>query len=535
MKVNTSIRTELLYQNRMVKCFWPRPANLDAMFRAIAQTYAHKEAVVYQDERLTYGLLDQQVGQVATGLRKAGLLAGERIAVFVGNRTEFVISVLAILRLGAICVPIGVRQSALELRYILNQSSVSALIFEDYLSSRIPAVEDVQSLRVLWRIDGSPQTGEFAFDQLKSVENEPLPVQSIDEHSTAIIMYTSGTTGRPKGAMLTHLGFFHTAKNYETRFGYDSDSRSVMVVPGSHISGLLAVFVVMLQVGGCTILIQEFDALELLGIIERERITSTVMVPAMYNLCLLTPEFERFDLSSWKIGHFGGAAMPEVSIQRLAQKLPQLRLYNGYGATETTSAVTLSSAQDTITFLDSVGTVLDCVDIRVLDENACEVSPGESGEIFVQSPGNAIGYWDNLQATQSEFIGGYWRSGDIGSIDASGRMRLLDRRKDMINRGGFKVYSTEVEGVLHRIAGVVDAAVVPTPCEILGERVHAFIFGPPTLTLSEVRAHCAQYLADYKRPDYLTVMNVPLPRNLNGKIVKQPLREEALRMAHARL
>jgi long-chain acyl-CoA synthetase len=504
------------------------------MLRSVAARLPDHEALVDEGGRLTYREFDDEVGRIATALHQAGVRAGERVVLFVGNRIEFVLAAFGILRLGAICVPVGVRQSGAELGYVLTQCAAVGLVFEDIHAARVAAAGDAPALRWRWRIGGPPLPGEQAFADLRDPQHLPLPVQPIDEQSPAFIMYTSGTTGRPKGAVLSHLGFFHTAKNYERSFGYTSASRLALSVPISHISGLLAGLVVMLQVGGCTVIVREFKARDFLATVARERITATAMVPAMYNLCLLEPDFDRLDLSSWRVGHFGGAPMPEVSIQRLAQRLPTLRLYNGYGATETTSAATLSTAPDTVAYLDSVGTALDCVCIRVLDAQGREVAPGETGELFVLSPGNAIGYWDNAQATRSEFVSGYWRSGDIGSIDTARRVRLFDRRKDMIIRGGYKVYSTEVENVLHRLPGVIEAAVVPAPCPVLGERVHAFLHGPSRIDLQDVRNQCAQHLADYKLPDFLTLVPEPLPRNLNGKLVKQPLREEAARQARER-
>jgi long-chain acyl-CoA synthetase len=175
--------------------------------------------------------------------------------------------------------------------------------------------------------------------------------------------------------------------------------------------------------------------------------------------------------------------------------------------------------------------VLPCVDIRVLDENGREVPRGETGELWIRSPGNAIGYWNNPEATRNSFVAGYWRSGDIGTLDAQNYLRVLDRIKDMINRGGYKVYCVELENVIQRFPGVIEVAAVASPCPVLGERIHVFIHALEKIDTEALRNFCRERLADYKTPDFVTVSNTPLPRNLNGKLVKAPLREQAKQMA----
>jgi len=240
--------------------------------------------------------------------------------------------------------------------------------------------------------------------------------------------------------------------------------------------------------------------------------------------------------------------MPEITIQRLATLLPGLALYNGFGATETTSAIALTEPGDAARYPDSVGTLLPCVDVRVLDAEGREVPLGQPGELWIRSPGNAIGYWNNPQATAEKFAGdylltgdmgvrdavaGYWRSGDVGSMDALGLLRVFDRIKDMINRGGFKVYCVELENVIQRYPGVIEVAAVPSPCPVLGERVHVFVHATQPVMLDALRAFCRDHVADYKLPDILTQSPEPLPRNLNGKLTKAPLRERARILATA--
>jgi len=214
------------------------------------------------------------------------------------------------------------------------------------------------------------------------------------------------------------------------------------------------------------------------------------------------------------------------AIDALSQRLPGLMLLNAYGATETTSPATMMPAGQTRDHADTVGVALPCADIRVMDDAGCELPPGEVGELWIGGPMVVPGYWANAQASAENFTAGFWRSGDIGSIAADGFVRLSDRKKDMLNRGGFKIYSVEVEHVIMAIPGVVEAAIVGRHCPVLGERVHAFIHAPSIAHDTEqVRAHCASQLADYKVPETITWVEQPLPRNAGGKLLKRALRE----------
>ena len=282
----------------------------------------------------------------------------------------------------------------------------------------------------------------------------------------------------------------------------------------------------MLRVGGCVLMLREFKARAFLELARRERMTFTLVVPAIYNLCLREPDFAGFDLSHWRVGGFGGAPMPLGTILALAQKLPQLVLVNAYGATETTSPTTIMPLGQQAAHLDSVGAVLPCGEVRVMDDEGREVARGETGELWIAGAMVVPGYWDDAAATQREFCGGYWKSGDIGSIDAAGYVRILDRKKDLINRGGYKVYCAEVENVLSLHPAVLESALIARPDPVLGEKAQAFVLrSDPACSAEELRAHCALHLADYKLPDFITFVEHPLPRNANGKLLKRRLRE----------
>ena len=350
-----------------------------------------------------------------------------------------------------------------------------------------------------------------------------------------MILYTSGTTGHPKGATLTHANIVHSVLHYQACLklviaGQDSPGeRAVLAVPASHVTGLVAIIATMLQVGGAIIVVPAFKAETFIALLADERISHSMMVPAMYNLCLLHPRFASAQLDAWRIGGYGGAPMPVATIDALNTRLPGLTLVNAYGATETTSPVTMMPLGRTRDHADTVGVALPAADIRVMGDDGVEVAPGETGELWIGGPMVVPGYWANPEASAASFTAGHWHSGDLGSVDADGYVRVFDRKKDMLNRGGYKIFSVEVENVLMAWPGMVEVAIVGRPCPVLGERVHAFVHvAGGTPDDAALRAFCAARLADYKVPETVTWRTEPLPRNANGKLMKRLLRAELL-------
>jgi O-succinylbenzoic acid--CoA ligase len=352
---------------------------------------------------------------------------------------------------------------------------------------------------------------------------------TVNEEACACILYTSGTTGNPKGAMLTHFNIAHSVIHFQIALKLTHEDRAALAVPASHVTGLIALIATIVHVGGTLVIVPEFKAASFVELAAREHITYSLMVPAMYQLCLLQPAFRTLDLSRWRVGGYGGAPMPVPTVQALAEAVPGLTLMNCYGSTEVTSPATIMPLGLSAVYNDSVGIAVPCGDIRVMTEDGQRVPTGESGELWIGGPMVVPGYWDNPEASAKGFADGCWRSGDLGSVDEQGLVRIFDRIKDMINRGGFKIYSVEVENTLMAWPGVVEAAVVGHPCPVLGERVHAYLYAPDapasTTDPEAVRAHCAARLADYKVPEQVYFTGQPLPRNANGKILKRSLRQ----------
>lgn len=519
------LRREVRFGDRVILCATDRVANVNAMLAGAVAARPGAEALICGDIRMTYADLDAEVALVAGGLAAHGIGRGDRVALLIGNGIEFVALTYAIARLGAILVPLSIRDQMPGIRHALTDSGARLLVAEAAFAGIVPPPAETPDLA--HRIAIGAADGFAGYDDLRS---EPLVVKASDlgEEETAAILYTSGTTGRPKGAMLTGLGIVHSATSYRNAMALGPDDRTIVVVPMSHVTGLVAGIHAAVRAGGAIIVEREFDALRFLETAARERMSFTVMVPAMYNLCLHRADLTAYDLSAWRVGGYGGAPMPEPTIARLARDLPGLGLMNCYGATETTSPVTIMPAAHTAARRLSVGLPVPGAEILVMDEDGRELPPGEPGELWHRGPMVVPGYWQNAEATAREFVSGFWRSGDIGSKDADGFVYVHDRKKDMINRGGYKIFTAQVESVLLAAPGVREAAVIAKPCPMLGERVHAVVTLAADATADEsaLAAHCAADLADYQRPESFTFRTEPLPRNANGKVMKRLLRSE---------
>jgi len=514
-------RHEVRYGNRIVRCFSERPVNMDGMFASAVRRAPDRVALVCGDLRVTYRELDEKVERIARNLVHAGFNKGDRLALLMGNGVEFVYAALAAARAGLISVPMNIRQKLPEVEFVLNQCATTGIIYEAQYEPNVPAKDAVASLRHMYVV------GEGRGESFASLEadSDAVSFPEVAEEDTFCLLYTSGTTGKPKGAMLTHVSTIHTLLHYQSGFELHEGAVAMLAVPASHVTGLVAIILTAIRVAGTTVIQRDFKARHFLELASREKINFTVVVPAIYNLLLLDEDFATFDLSAWRIAGFGGAAMPEATIEKLAKALPNLILCNVYGSTETSSPVTMMPLGDISKAPASVGKVLPCADIIVVDDEGREVPRGQSGELLIGGAVVVPGYWNNPEGTRTGFTMGYWVSGDIGSMDEEGYVYVFDRKKDMINRAGFKVYCIEVESTLAHIPGLIESAVVGKPDPVLGERVHAFIYGDAALRdEAAIRRFCSERLSDYKVPDAVTFLDAPLPRNANGKVLKNALR-----------
>jgi acyl-CoA synthetase (AMP-forming)/AMP-acid ligase II len=517
------MRLESRFGDRVVLAYANRPPSIWAMVAEASDRNPDGEALVCGTRRMTWSEVATASARIAGGLHRLGLLPGDRVALLLGNRIEFVLSAFAAARLGLVTVLLSTRQQTPEIAYVLSNCGSKLLIHEAGLADRLPDAADVSDLIHRIAVDDAAELSRFA----ELADSPPWPDGvEVAEEDTAMILYTSGTTGRPKGAMLAHCNIVHSAMVYESCMQLTPADRSIAAVPLGHVTGVVANIMAMARCAGALVIVTEFKAAEFLKVAARERITHSVMVPAMYNLCLLQADFGSHDLSAWRIGGYGGAPMPVATIEKLAAHNPGLQLINAYGATETTSPSTLMPGDLTASHLDSVGLPGPGAQIVVMDAAGRELPRGEIGEIWIGGAQVIRGYWNNPTATAESFTGGFWHSGDLGSIDADDFVRVFDRQKDMINRGGLKIYSAEVESVLAGHPAVVESAIVARPCPVLGERVHAVVVTREDMSGETLRAWCAERLSDYKVPETIVVRSEPLPRNANGKVMKRQLREQ---------
>ena len=525
-------RTERHFGNRVFRCYANRPERFDDLLRRAARDTPGNEALVCGDVRLTYARYDEQVTRIANGLRAAGIEKGARVGLMLGNGIPFFLALTGAVRMGAIAVPMSVKMSPPEAAYILNHCAAAALITESAVLNRLPRLADCPSVRAAW-CDGDAD-GMIPFQTLlnaPSTEIEPVG----EEDDTIFLFYTSGTTGRPKGACIANINIVHSALHYAYGIDLRPGQRGLLAIPGAHISGFMALYTNMLSVAGATVILREYKTTTVLKTMKSERITFTVFVPSIYRLILMQKDFDTDRFDHWRTGIYGGGIMPPAIVTRLARTLPKLRLINAYGATETTAPASIMPAWASAERPDSIGLPVECGEAVIMDEDGIEAPPCEAGELWIRGPMVVRGYWAAPEQTAQDFIDGFWRTGDVVSMDAEGYLFIHDRKKDMINRGGYKVFSAEVENAMTAHPEVIECAAVPIPDEIMGERVCLFVTVRDAAADEAVlRAHAAENLSDYKQPDRYSIGTDPLPRNANGKMMKAPLVEAARRIGTTR-
>lgn len=518
------VRAEAHYGDRVVPCFTNRPAGLNDMMATSAANGPDRPALIGEEGRLSYAQLLDRSARIGCGLLKTGIAQGDRVVILIGNRFAFAEALLACWSIGAICAPINPLMRPQEVAFILNQCQAKAVIYDQENTTSLPPKDQAPSVAT-WL----EAYGDGAFEALAN--NPPAtPVDENDDQTTTLL-YTSGTTGRPKGARLTNLSVIHGALQLTYAFQVDGGSRMLLASPASHVTGLVANIVAAWAGGGAVVMLRAFKAQKALELIETEKVTHSIMAPAMYQLCLLDPDLDKFDLSSWRCGAYGGAPMPETAIAALAARAPGLGLMNTYGATEASSGHTALPATMAASDSGSVGGVLHCSEILIADDDGNETPDGEIGEIWMKGGNVVPGYWDNPQADADNFIGGYWKSGDLGRKGENGLIYVMDRKKDMLNRGGYKIFSAEVENQLSFHPAVIECAIIAKPCDVLGERVRAIIVArdtgrTPEILAEDIQEFARERLSKYKVPEDVILRPEPLPRNANGKVLKNKLREE---------
>jgi long-chain acyl-CoA synthetase len=513
----------------LMKVYKNRPKNLFEVLQNAATNYPEKEALVHQDTVLTYKEFVEQSSDLAGNLQKQYQVnKGDRIALLVENSIEFVLLVFAIAKIGAISVPLNTKLKELELKYMITQSEAKILIAHSAFTESIEKMnEQEQELGVHYYfiIDDENEVREhyLPYDVLKQ-KTDSISVD-VSEDDPVYIMYTSGTTGVPKGAVGSHLGIIHSAMNYEYVFKTSPATKTLITIPLFHVTGLIGQLIHMVQVGGTSVIMRKYKTPDYIRAVVREHINFLFNVPAIYIMVMEHKDFDNFTYPQVTCVAYGGAPMPSETYYSLKRNFPNAFLHNAYGATETHSPTTLmpqSYPEDKIT---SVGRTVPVGEMKVIDEKGEVCPPGKVGELLIKGPMVIQGYWKNEEANRKSFKDGFWCSGDLATIDQEGFVYIMDRKKDMINRGGEKIFSIEVENILYEHPSILEAAVVGIPDKIFGESVKAVIVVKDghALTAEEIKAFVGERLAQYKVPTVVEFMK-ELPRNPGGKIIKNAIK-----------
>jgi long-chain acyl-CoA synthetase len=516
---------EEVHFGRRVWCYPPdRPRTLGALLDRAAARVPEREAVVDPDRRLTWRGLRAEARRLATGLhRRHAVKPGDRVALLLRNGVPFCLAVLACAQLGAIAVTLNTKLRARELEFMLRDSGARLLLGNGEWWDEVAPLRPGLPCEAYY-LTGVTPPGTAPFAALAEAPEAPPPV-AVAEDATAFIMYTSGTTGRPKGAEGTHLGIINAAITFERCMELRDDERSLVSVPLFHVTGLIAQFLTMTYLGGTTVILPAFDADEALRLLDAERITHVVGAPTVFIMLMTRPGYRRHGRTVRVVG-YGGAPMAPATVRALRDWWPQARLNSAYGLTETCSPATILPAAAALEKVSSAGWPIPTAELRtVAPESGRECAAGDVGELWIRGPMVVPGYWANPEATARTMGDGWLRTGDLARIDADGYVTIMDRLKDMINRGGEKVYCVEVEDVLAGHPAVLEAAVVGVPDPVYGEAVKACVVPRPGATVDpdEVRAWVAGRLAKFKVPRDVEVLDA-LPRNPNGKVVKSALR-----------
>ena len=354
---------------------------------------------------------------------------------------------------------------------------------------------------------------------------ETFEAVSLSESDDAAILYTSGTTGTPKGALLHQRGLTLTAMLVSDFVLFEPDDKMICCIPLFHITGLACIMLPPIFSGVACVYLRQFKTREFLETLSKEKVTHYLGVVNVIWLMVNHPDFNRYDFSAFKIALFGGSFATEEMIRGIFSKLPQLQISVGYGLTESFAIISSTPFEDALRKIKAVGQLLPLMEARIVDEEGRELLPGSTGEILLKGPKIFKGYWKKPEATAATLRDGWLHTGDIGLMDDEGFIYLLDRKKDMINRGGEKIYSLEVENVISGHAKVLEVAVVGVPDRVMGEEVKACITlkTGETADQEEIKQFCAEWLADYKVPKFVEILGA-LPRNPAGKVIKKELR-----------
>jgi fatty-acyl-CoA synthase len=491
--------------------------NLSSFIAFHARRAPDRCALKYRGEDISYAAFDGRIRKVAGWLAAKGVGADDIVAVLMKNSAAFLELVFAASHIGAVLLPINFRLSRDEVGYIVGHAGVRLLIADEELAASAGGEVPVVLLN------------EGAQASITRIAPNAAPAPMVHRKPSDLmrLMYTSGTTDRPKGVMISYENIYWKSADQTVALGLDADTRLLVVGPLYHVGALDLPGLAVLWHGGLLSVQREFDPEQALAAIAADRLNAAWLAPVMTTALLTCPNRHRYDVSSlrWAIG--GGEKTPEARIRSFSQVFRNARYIDAYGLTETCGGDTFMEAGREIEKIGSTGRAIAHVEIEIRDDAGKRLAPGETGEICLRGPKITRGYWKDPEKTAAAFFGDWFRSGDVGYLDADGFLYLTDRKKDMIISGGENIASSEVERVIYELPQVREAAVVGLPDERWGERPVAVVVLTPnaTLDLAGLVSHCRARLAAFKVPKQLFLRD-SLPRNPSGKVLKRVLRAE---------
>ena len=486
-----------------------------------AEVRGDQTVIEFEATAITWSELRARMERGARALVSMGIRKGDRVGIHLGNRPEYYEIFFAIARMGAIFVPVNPRLSPSEVAYLVEDSGMKALLTDSSLEEVAVRTLKESDCKVVNIDELNSSWFDFALDE--SFEELVAP----DFQDTLAILYTSGTTGRPKGAVLTHAAFYFSAENLVHAYSYTQEDRHLVVLPLSFTGGIVTLSQPVFVSGGTIILERQFDPERVLKVLPEKSVTVFFAAPALLQLLRIRTDFSPSSFKSVRLIVAGAAPVP-ASLLDFYQDLG-IAVGQGYGLTEGGAVNTFLLTRDASRKLGSVGTSCMFTEVNVVDESGQKVPSDTKGEIVLRGSNIMKEYWNNPEATKNVFINGWLRTGDLGMIDADGFITVVDRLKDMVITGGMNVYPAEVEAVIVRHESVAEVAVVGVPHEVYGETVVAAVVLRPgkELSLAVLRDYLKETLADYKMPRRLVIFDV-IPRNASSKVQKFVLREQVV-------
>lgn len=500
--------------------------NVGYLLTNAANRYPDRTAIVFEGRRFSYGEFNERVNSLANAFVELGVKKGDKVAAMLYNSNQIVEVYLAAAKIGGVFVPVNFRFKEKEAYYILDHSDAVIFVYGQEFEEMVASLRSELSKVKRYVCVGEAPGGALDYEELMARFPPKEPEKEITEGDECQLMYTSGTTGKPKGALITHGNVLWNLVNTMIAREDIPGDTSLVVGPLYHVAALNNHFTIRVALAGTSVIMRRFDPREIMEVIERERINVVSGSPSVFNFLLQLPNLEGYDTLSVTKCTVGSAILPVDTKNRLLKVFPNCGgVYDVYGCTETSPSITILSARDSLRKHACVGEPVIFLEAKVVDEDGNEVPVGEVGEVVCRGPIVMKGYYKDEEGNKEALKGGWLHTGDLAKVDEEGYFYIVDRKKDMVISGGENIYPREIEEILYTHPKIAEAAVIGVPDDVWGESVKAVVVlkEAETLTEKEVIEFCQGHLASYKKPRSVDFVEV-LPRNPSGKVLKTELR-----------